>query len=68
MDANFRTFVIAVRSNMLLLMALMVIGGVVFLQVVDADENRLNTVIPLTCAVDDVAFPLLGLFENALAT
>ncbi|KAG3011458.1 hypothetical protein PC120_g14429 [Phytophthora cactorum] len=68
MDTNFRTFVIAIRSNILLLAVLMITGALVFLQVLDADEARLNTLIPLTGAVDDVTLPLLGLFENAMAT
>ncbi|KAG7392561.1 hypothetical protein PHYPSEUDO_000249 [Phytophthora pseudosyringae] len=68
MDTNFRTFVIAVRSNIFLLAVLLIIGALVFLQVVDVDEDRLNTVVPLVGAVGDVALPLLGLFENALAT
>uniref|UniRef100_H3HBN6 Uncharacterized protein n=1 Tax=Phytophthora ramorum TaxID=164328 RepID=H3HBN6_PHYRM len=49
MDANFRTFVVAVRSNALVLIALMVIGALVFLQVIDADHTRVHTEIPVPC-------------------
>ncbi|KAF4141985.1 hypothetical protein GN958_ATG08874 [Phytophthora infestans] len=68
MDTNFRTFVIAIRTNILLLTVLIVIAVLVFLQVVDVDEARFDTTVPLTGALDDVTLPLLGLFENALAT
>ncbi|ETO86422.1 hypothetical protein F444_00037 [Phytophthora nicotianae P1976] len=68
MDTNFRTFVIAIRSNIILLTVLIVIVVLVFLQVVDVEEARLGTLIPLTGAVEDVTLPLLGLFENAVAT
>ncbi|KAL4128977.1 hypothetical protein PRIC2_004989 [Phytophthora ramorum] len=68
MDTNFRTFVVAVRSNVLVLIALMVIGALVFLQVIDADRTRVHTEIPVPYAQDDATLSLLGLFENALAT
>eukprot|EP00644_Phytophthora_capsici_P017364 jgi/Phyca11/125247/e_gw1.57.66.1 len=46
MDANFRTFVIAVRSNIFLLVVLLAIGALVFLQ-----GNALATLIPFIVRV-----------------
>ncbi|GMF13325.1 unnamed protein product [Phytophthora lilii] len=68
MDSNFRTFVVVVRSTVLLLVVMMIIVILVFVQVIDADQARLETEIPMSCVVDDVTLPLIGLFENALAT
>ncbi|KAE9024808.1 hypothetical protein PF011_g3324 [Phytophthora fragariae] len=67
MDANFRTFVVAVRSNILVLAVLIIIAALVFLMVIDVDSARLEWVIPIYSALD-VTLPVIGLFENALAT
>ncbi|EGZ12698.1 hypothetical protein PHYSODRAFT_517121 [Phytophthora sojae] len=45
MDANFRTFVVAVRSNILVLVVLMIIAALVFLM------NALATLIPFVMRV-----------------
>ncbi|KAJ8574613.1 hypothetical protein ON010_g4600 [Phytophthora cinnamomi] len=67
MDSNFRTFVIAVRSNILVLVVLMIIAALVFLLVIDVDSTRVGRVIPVYSALG-VTLPVIGLFENALAT
>jgi hypothetical protein len=67
LDTNFRTFVVAVRSSVLVLLVLMIVGTLVFLQVIDADDERLETVLSMPYA-SDVTVSLVGLFENALAS
>ncbi|GMF25241.1 unnamed protein product [Phytophthora fragariaefolia] len=67
MDSNFRTFVVAVRSNILVLVVLVIIAALVFLMVIDVDSARVETVIPVYSALN-VTLPVIGIFENALAT
>ncbi|RLN89256.1 hypothetical protein BBJ28_00017780 [Nothophytophthora sp. Chile5] len=67
LDANFRTFVTAVRSSVIVLLALLVIAALAFVRAIDTDQTRLEQAIPLP-AVASVSLPLLGLFINTLMT